>query len=78
MNEILPKGYNSREGDWSILDKSSTVSIPERTHIRADLKCVPKDQQGSGAAIAAPSNAAAVAEPSTAKGQITCHVCRIY
>ena len=45
------------------------MSIPERTHIKADLKCVPKEQSlGGGVAAVAPPSAAAVAmiaEPST-------------
>ena len=49
------------------------MSIPERTHIKADLKCVPKEQSlgGGVAAVAPPSAAAAaaaavaIAEPST-------------
>ena len=62
-------GYNSGERDWSVLDKSSTVSIPERTHIKADLKCVPKEPSGGGGAGVAPSSVSTVAptsEPSSA------------
>ena len=61
-------GYNSGERDWSVLDKSSTVSIPERTHIKADLKCVPKEPSGGGAGVT-PSPVSAVSpssEPSSA------------
>ena len=70
-SELRPpnsEGYNSGERDWSVLDKSSTVSIPERTHIKADLKCVPKEPSGGGSGVA-PSPVSAVAasasEPSS-------------
>ena len=76
-HEIPPEGYNSRERDWSVLDKSSAVSIPERTHIKADLKCVPKESGSSGGggsvakiAIAAPTaSSVEEADPPTAAKQ---------
>ena len=44
------------------------MSIPERTHIKADLKCLPKEQSSSGsvAVVAPPASPVVVAEPAKA------------
>jgi hypothetical protein len=36
-------GFNPSGSDWSVLEKTSLVSIPERTHVKVDLKSLPKN-----------------------------------